>query len=369
LRTEPRVAVIDGASFVLPYDHGLIGGLARRGWQITLFASRTRYNEAFLQALEVTPGVQTRVFEVSRTVAPRWRGAWNYVRMWLQVWRRRNEFDAINLQFSILWPVERPFLWLLRRRFVLTVHNAVPHGFTGARHGPTATMLAWAHRVVFVSNAVRDDAQRRYGSLPRASVLPHGLLPLAPGELPKPYGRSQPTEALVFWGNVTAYKGVELILALARSPQWAELGLSLEVHGAFDPAVDGLRDQLIAAGVHVHDHFLSADELHTLFARPVVFVLPYRRASQSGALYTLLHQGCRFLCSDSGDLGDFMRRHDLHEMLIQHDDASVVAALKRLQDDPMRWTAAFQAAQLDTDWETSLANASVAYGMTELPQS
>lgn len=355
------MAVIDGASFVLPYDHALAEGLMRRGWRVTLFVSDTHYNVGFLDALQ---GAEVRRFAVSRTVAPRWRGAWNYARLWWQVWRRRRGFDAVNLQFSILWPLELPFVWLLRRSFVLTLHNAVPHGFAGLRHRPTGWLLRLAARVVFVSEATRADAERRYGPIPQAAVLPHGLVPVAPGDVPTAYAAPPPPEALVVWGNVAPYKGVDLLLDLARSPAWAARGLPLEVHGRFEPGLAPLRDDLIAAGVRVVDRFLSADELRALCARPVVFLLPYRRATQSGALYTLLHQGCRFLCSDSGDLGAFMRRHGLQALLLADRSAdAVLAALDRLRADPARWTEAFAQAQRAAAGDAALAGAEVAYGL------
>lgn len=365
MRTEPpRVAIVDGASFVLPYDHGLACGLAQRGWRVTLFCSETRYNAEFLDALPAA--VTVRRFAVSRTAASRWRGVWNYARLWLEVWRRRAEFDAVNLQFSILWPLER---WFLRRLpadvpFVFTLHNAVPHGFTGERHGPTAEALRLARHVVFLSRASRDDAERRYGPLPHASVLPIGLMPVAAGDAVLPYGAVPAPEALVVWGNVAPYKGVELLLDLARDPAWRARGLPLEVHGRFEPGLEGLRAELVAAGVTVVDRFLTPAELHALTARPVVFLLPHRRATQSGALYTLLHRGCRVLCSDSGDLGDFMRRHGLGGLLLEdRTPASVLAALDRLRHEPDRWATAFAAAQRSADWEAGLAEAESAYGL------
>jgi glycosyltransferase involved in cell wall biosynthesis len=359
-----RVAVIDGASFVLPYDHGLVSGLARRGWQVTLYASRTRYNGEFLDALRGLPGIELRVFDISGTVASRARGVWNYLRLWAEVWRRRAGFDAVNLQFGILWPLELLMATLLRRRFVLTLHNAVPHGFDGARHRPTAWLIALARRVVCPSQATLAEAQQRYGPLPHAAALPQGLLPVAPGDAPRPYAGPPAPEALVFWGNVLPYKGVDLFLDLARSPAWRARGLALEVHGAFAPALHPLRDELRALGVHVVDAFLDAAQQRALFARPVVFVLPYRRATQSGALYTLLHQGCRFLCSDTGDLGHFMRRHGLAELLLaERSPAALLAALDRLLQSPARWTGAFAAAQQQAGWDAALAGAEAAYGL------
>lgn len=361
MRTEPpHIAIVDGASFVLPYDHGLASGLARRGWRVTLFCSETRYNAEFLDALPST--VEVRRYAVSRTAAARAHGVWNYLGLWREVWRRRAEFDAVNLQFSILWPLER---WFLRRLpFVFTLHNAVPHGFAGERHGPTEAALRLARRVVFLSRASRDDAERRYGPLPHAAVLPIGLVPVAVGDAVVPYAPAPTPRALVVWGNVAPYKGVELLLDLARDAEWRAHGLPLEVHGRFEPGLEGLRADLEAAGVTVVDRFLSPAELHALTARPVVFLLPHRRATQSGLLYTLLHRGCRMVCSDSGDLGDFMRRHGLAGLLLEdRTPAAVLAALDRLRAEPERWTAAFAAAQRSAEGDAGLSEAEAAYGL------
>jgi hypothetical protein len=255
-------------------------------------------------------------------------------------------------------------LWLLRRQFVLTVHNAVPHGHAGQQHAPTRWLAGVASRLVFVSQATCDDFMRRYGSgfAARSTVLPHGLMPLAPGLPSVAYQPLAVPQALVFWSTVRPYKGVELFRDLARSPAWREQGLPLEVHGAWAPELHGLRDELQALGVKVVDDYLDTQALQTLLARPVVFALPYREASQSGALYTLLHHGCAFICSDVGDLGAFMRRHGLQALLLRQRSAeAVLACLKALRSQAQAITHALQAAQQQLQWDTVLAQAGAAY--------
>ncbi len=364
----PRVALVDGGSFVLPYDHGLALGLVRRGWQVTFFGSRTRYNSAFLEALRASPGVEVVDRDVSGTVASRVAGAVAYAGLLAGLWRRRREFSAINLQFSALWPLELPWLWLLRRRLVFTVHNAVPHDFAGARHRPTQWIATLARRLVFASEAARQDFLHRYGPRLGAKtvVLRHGLLPLAPGQAVRPYRPLRAPQALVFWSTVKPYKGVELFAELARSPAWRAQGLPLEVHGRWDPALHGLRDELVALGVKVVDAYLDTPALQALLERPVVFALPYRRASQSGALYTLLHQGAVFVSTDVGDPGDIMRRCGLHSLLLcERSAAAVLACLQHLRDAPDDVARAFAAAQQQSQWDDVLAQADAAYGDPE----
>lgn len=367
---------MDGSSSVLPYVHALALGLVRRGYRVCVFASRTRYNGEFLDDLKFQEGVEVVDAGVSRTVAAPWFGLLAYAGLWWRLWRRRSEFGAINLQFSVLWPLELPFAWALRQHFVFTLHNPVPHGHSTKRHIPTAWFALLARSLIFVSHATREGFVLRYGAGYEAKslVLPHGLLGLEPADVPVAYSRKGPPEALVFWGTVKPYKGVDIMAELARSAQWQNHGLPLEVHGKWDAELAGLKIELQGLGVTVVDAYLDAAALKNLMRRNVVFILPYVSASQSGALFTLLHQGCRFICTDVGDLGDFMRRFNLTQLLLaQRDAPSVLQCLARLntrldappeanpaaQTDAV--TAAFQRAQLQSDWDITLASADAAY--------
>jgi hypothetical protein len=301
---------------------------------------------------------------VSGSVAPRWRGVLAYAGLLWRLWRERSRFDVVNLQFSVLWPLEWPLLHALREKLVFTVHNAVPHGFQGERHEPTLRIARMARTVVFASGATKDDFIRRYGAdfERKSMVLPHGLLPTLPDEPPRSYRPLGRPSALVCWGTVKPYKGVELFEALARSPEVKERGLGLEVIGRWDDALQPLRRTLEGLGVHIEDHYLDGPALQQLFSRDVVFVLPHVAATQSGVLYTLLHAGCTFVCSDTGDLGDFMRRHGLAGLLLaDRTPQAVLACLGRLAAEPQRFARAFAAAQAACTWDAVLLEGASAY--------
>ena len=358
--TQRHIAVVDGGSFVLPYVHGLVTALRERGHRATVYASRTRYNGEFLDALRGVHGVEVVDVAVSGTVAPRWRGGLAYASLLFTLWQRRRQYDTINLQFSVLWPLELPLAWGLRRRLVYTVHNAVPHGHRGLRHRPTEWLAGCARALLFASQATHDDFLRRYGERwrERSTVVPHGLLPLAPHDGATPYRAPFVPRALVYWSTVKPYKGVELFAELARSAALKQRGLALEVHGAWSPTLHGLKRELAELGVTVDDAYLGAVALRRLFARDVVFVLPYRDASQSGALYTLLSHGCVFICADVGDLGDFMRRFGLEGLLLHERSAdAVLACLDHLQANGPAVHRAFAAAQARSRWSQAMATA------------
>jgi len=359
-----RVALVDGGSFVLPYDYQLAETLAAQGVEVEFHGSRTRYNGELLEAMRRLPGVTVHDRALSRTVAPRWKGLLGYLLLWLGLCWRRRRFDAVNLQFLAGWPLELPFLWALRRRLVFTVHNAVPHGFSGQRHAPTERIARLARTLVFVSRFSRDDFIARYGEAFRAKsrLLGIGLTPVVPGLPPVPYRPAPPPEALVYWSTVKPYKGVELFAELARSQRLRDAGVGLEIHGAWAPELAGLKAELAGLGVRIEDGYLDPPRLLRLLARDVVFLLPYREATQSGALFSLLHHGRVFLCTDVGDLGDFLRRFGLEALLLQERSADAVAdALDRLRRDPAAIAAALQAAQDASAWSTTNAGIAAVY--------
>lgn len=359
-----RIALVDGGSFVLTADYQLAKVLAEQGIEVEFFGSRTRFNGEFLEAMKKLPGATVHERAISGTVAPRWRGALAYFALLFGLWRRRRRYDAINLQFSAWWPLEMPFFWLLRKQLVFTIHNAVPHGYAGRRHAPTERIAKLARSLVFVSRFSHDDFIARYGEKFRARshVFPLGLSPVVPEFAPVPYAAAAAPEALVYWSTVKAYKGVELFADLARSPRIRASGLGLEIYGAWSAELHALRDELASLGVRIEDSFLGAPRLLQLLSRNVVFILPYREASQSGALFSLLSHGRIFICADVGDLGDFMRRFGLEALLLKERSADAVAdCLERLNADPPAIVAAFQAAQDASAWEKTTAGIAAVY--------
>jgi glycosyltransferase involved in cell wall biosynthesis len=360
-----RIAIIDPGSFVLPYDYQLVKALADRGDAVDFFGSRTGYNGGFLDAMRQLPGVTVHAAAISGTVAPRWKGALAYLGLLARLLLSGPRFALINLQFSGWWPAELAVFFLLRRKFVFTVHNAVPHGFSGLQHAPTRRLATLAHSLVFVSEATREDFLRRYGEgfRARSTLLPIGLLPIAPQLPPVPYALPRPPRSLIFWSTVKPYKGVELFADLARSEAIRRRGLSLEVCGAWAHELHPLREELRGLGVQVTDRFLDDAQLLQLLSRDAVFLLPYQEASQSGALYSLLNHGCLFICSDAGDLGAFMRRFGLQGLLLKdRSPQAVLDCLDHLASHGDAVRAALQEAQRQLGWGRLLAEAAGAYG-------
>lgn len=323
-----RIALLDPASFVLPYVVFLARGLASYGHRVEIFCSHTKYNESLLkelcdEALEMP--VQSHLYRVSQTAATsRWSGLVAYLSMLIAVFGQRRSFDAINIQFGIFLPFDILFMILLSGRIDYTIHDDVPHGFRRRWHLPTLIRANLARRLIFTSEAVRDRFFIRYPMSrlkARAHLLQHGLLG-ATLRTPSPQESAHSAAPVVtFFGTVKPYKGVEQLVSAAT----LLVGTRVEIHGQWDKSLKDLKTQAETQGCVVKDEFLPAPALDNLLSEHRIFVLPYRDASQSGVLYLLLNYGRPFVSTDSGDLGAFLRREGLPELIFPLDNAAKLA--------------------------------------------
>lgn len=352
-----RIALVDFGSFVLPYDYHLARALAEQGHQVTFFGSETRFNSEFLDAIRAYDTCLVISRPVSRSVAKRLLGVTSYIGLVVEIFRRRKSFDLINLQFCVVWPIEIVLFWLVRKKFVFTVHNAVPHGFAGRRYWPYLVLSKLAKELWFPSEFTADSFYKRYSQRFRekGKILQHGTMGIYPDCQPIPYRLPAAIEGLAYWSNIKPYKGIELVLAIAQRKLLTGLGDGIEVYGCWSDRLFPVRDKLKSMGTHVVDRFLTVDELSKLLSRDLVFLLPYKSASQSGALYSLLHHGRLFIASDTGDLGAFLKRFGLERLVLK--DATVESV-----DQCMNWLKAnllyviarFAEAQTEMSWPRSL---------------
>lgn len=360
-----RFALVDFGSHVVFYDYYLARGMIELGHQVLYFGSETKFNNEYLVALRNEKGCSVVSKPVSRSVSSCWRGFFAYLSLVWDVWHRRNEYDRVNLQFCTIWPVEIILFWLLRKKFIYTVHNAVPHDFSGNSYWPFRLLAHLAEEIWFPSEATAESFYHRYSQSFRSKgkVVQVGTMGAYPACILSPYKLQKQIEGVAYWSNIKPYKGIELMLDLIRRRAAFKGNDVIEVYGLWSKELRPIRDEIRLLNGHVEDRFLSSDELTLLLSRDLVFLLPYKSASQSGALYTLLHHGRLFMATDVGDLGAFLRRFGLEGLILE--DATVESV-----DQCMAWLnvnlpyaiARFTAAQSELSWSNSLLAAGIGRG-------
>lgn len=241
---------------------------------------------------------------------------------------RRRRPDVVHVQDSVASDVRLAFVSRLRRgSYALTVHDPTPH--PGDAIPPrTVRKLREALRrragLVFVhSDALAEELTATGQVKAPIEVVPHGTAEPAFTALPE-------TPSLLFFGRISAYKGLDVLLD-AMPLVWARRpDVPLTIAGEGDlpshPALADRRTRLLAG--HVPEA-----ELPALLASATCVVLPYRQASQSGVGSLARQHGRAVVATRVGGLPELVT--DEWGRLVPPGDApALAAAILEVLDTP-----------------------------------
>jgi glycosyltransferase involved in cell wall biosynthesis len=344
-----RVLMLDPSLFTLPYDRALCHGLAAAGCGVSLVGRPLRPAERGSPANHDLPLVahfyrcsESRLVQASRLgrLAKSVEHLVDMARLPGLCGRLRP--DVIHVQWLPLPALDRHFLGGLRRLapLVMTVHNSVPfHGAAGSR---LQLMAADGHYDAFDALIAHTPTTRHHlvgrGADPaRITIVPHGVLPMAPATAPA----ATPDVArcrVLFFGEIKPYKGLELLLeAIAALPAGPRDRVSLHVAGR--PRMDMAPLQAlaeargIAAQVTWDLRFIADHEIGGVFAGADVVALPYHDVDSSGVLSLAIGAGKAVLASAIGGFRDLLADGDT-ALLARLEPAAFAQALARLIEEP-----------------------------------
>ncbi|MBR0037200.1 MAG: glycosyltransferase family 4 protein [Bacteroidales bacterium] len=248
--------------------------------------------------------------------------AFSYVRsiwgIFRDAWREKP--DVVHVQWIRLWLVDYLFAWLLQRRgirIVHTAHNLLPH----VRYRGDA----WQYRkyyqlsdaLIVHNECTRDemmatmhiDAQKihviRHGMLesliPEAEVLPRGK------QLRKDFGIGENVILFCSLGVQKPYKGTqEVVEAWGQHP---ELHDNPACHLLIAGRNHGLDYTSLASckNVTILDEMLTDLDFEAWLSQTQVLLLPYRRISQSGLIFSAVHRRTPVLVTSVGGLSEILQ--------------------------------------------------------------
>ena len=191
--------------------------------------------------------------------------------------------------------------------FVVTLHGT---DVALARRAPwlARPLLRRASGVVAVSEALAEDARRLGARSPR--VIPNGV------ELPERVGQEADPPEVLYAGRLSREKGVEDLLAAAD-------GLNLVIAG----------DGPLRARVPGARGFVSREELHRLYGRAAVFVVPSRREGFGVSCAEAMAHARPVVASAVGGLLDLVVHEETGLLVPPRNPSALRAALDRLLAD------------------------------------
>jgi glycosyltransferase involved in cell wall biosynthesis len=328
-----EIVLVDLPGVTPHYDHALASALGRKGAAVELLTGRplhgsppfgTAYRTAQLFG-GGAGGLVGRTGKLARLPLEMAR-----------VGRHARNAQVVHYQWLGLEEATSRLLPAKRPR-VFTAHDVVPRE-------PRRWQVAAFRRIALAMDAVvvhsAHGAERLRGELgvpaERIRVIPAGAFdhltrlryehPLA-DEL-----KDVDVPVILFFGYLSPYKGVDVLLKAFTQVQGAELWV------AGVPRVDLAELRALAdrapGRVRFFPRFMEDAELPALFRRADVVVLPYREIDQSGVLGIALAFGRPLVVTRVGGLPELADRHDAAVAVPPEDPEALAEALARVVGDP-----------------------------------
>jgi D-inositol-3-phosphate glycosyltransferase len=257
--------------------------------------------------------------------------------------------------FHILWnnkfeTFDRTLLTLyyrlLGKKVVLTLHNV--------NAGKRDQNDTWLNRVtlraqyhlaqqIFVhTEQMKTELVEEFGiRASRVTVIPFGINNAVPittlrnSDAKTALGCSQDQKVILFFGNITPYKGVEYLISAFRNISVLDGSYRLVIAGKpdrFPEYWDGIRKsiskELDQRSILIRDSFIPDSEVEIYFKAADVLVLPYRHVYQSGVMFLGQSFGLPVIATDVGSLKDDIVEHKNGFVVRPDDPEDLARALK-----------------------------------------
>jgi D-inositol-3-phosphate glycosyltransferase len=309
-----------------PYVFGLATALMSKGATVDLigsdelesleFKNNPRLNFFNLRGDQrPDAGFVAKVLRISRFYAKLFRyAATAKPRIFHILWN--NKFQLLDRTLCMLYYKS------VGKRIVLTAHNVN----AGKRDGNDSVLNRLSLRIQYrLSDHIFVHTEKMKQQLidwfgvqaKRVSVIPFGInnaVPntgLTPGEAKQRLG-IRGERAILFFGRITPYKGLEYLIAAFQEMQGRTHNCRLIIAGPpekgdvtyWSTVRETIQQDVQSGRILLRADFIPDDELEVYFKAADVLVLPYRHVYQSGVLFLSYSFGLPVLAADVGSLKD-----------------------------------------------------------------
>jgi glycosyltransferase involved in cell wall biosynthesis len=238
----------------------------------------------------------------------------DYLALWATlytIWRRGIRFDIVHGHFAhpagfIAASLSR----LFRKPYVLTVHGSdVFEVFVEAETVKTRRAhrdfgLRKAHRVICVSNSLRERVVSLGVPFDRTVVIPNGVDTAKFSPLPEGSGDN----SILFVGNLIERKGIDLLIEAFKRVSPRHPGLRLKLLGD-GPVRERLKEQTLRSGIADRVEFLPQrpnSEIPQIMAKARLFCLPSREEGFGVVLIEALASGVPVIGARTGGIPEIV---------------------------------------------------------------
>ena len=224
---------------------------------------------------------------------------------------------AVHLQWMRIPNFDVAFLKIVRLltgcKIVFTAHNILPHHQSGKYIASYSRMYELADVIIVHTQTTKHELISTFSNIEeKVAVIAHGILqltynPLLLKQKEKQFAAQYQLEGKFVFsalGFQYYYKGNDLLAEVwATTPELRDnrnckLLLVGKNRGVDLSVAEGIEN------VVIEDRVTSDEEFFYLLTHTDVYLLPYRKISQSGVLLTAISVGIPFLVTDVGGLAE-----------------------------------------------------------------
>lgn len=269
-----------------------------------------------------------------------------------------NKFETFDRTFLML------YYKLMGKRVVFTAHNVNKRRRDSRDSFLNRLTLRIQYRLadhIFVhTEKMKAELMDQFGvSTDRASVIPFGInnsvpnTPLTTKEARQRLGVGHDDKAILFFGRIKPYKGLEYLIAAFRMLAGRSVDYRLIIVGRLEEGCEqnweSMRKQVqeyIDAGrITLRIEFIPDFEVELYFKACDVLILPYKEIFQSGVIFLGYSFGLPAIIADVGSLKDEVVEgkngfvfspedpNDLARAIEQYFDSDLFADLERQRSE------------------------------------
>lgn len=349
------VLVLDLTSRTPPYDRALCEALIDCGHDIELWASGCHTDDfeeidiprrhglldvaAHISALSARATKQAKAVEY----------VVNLAFLIIHLWRVRP--DILHVQWlpllEVFPSIEIAFLRLCQRwgiQVVYTVHDVLPLEDGKEHYNTFRRVYHAADRLICHTKTARSRLIDDFGVDPSSTwLIPHGPLLRGTAEYSRNQARllqSLPSDRpiVLLFGVLRPYKGVDLLIeAWERIESVVPEALLIIAGGGQEhylEKIDEHIDASEASNIRTRLRFLPEEELIQLIASADLLVYPYRRITQSGALFAGMSAGKAIVASRVGGLKETLQGEKTARLVEPNNSGKLAEAITHLLRKP-----------------------------------
>jgi len=240
----------------------------------------------------------------------------------------------------IVYPMVHPWTPFLQRYLrhiphVITVHDATPH--PGLKHFASSLWERMsarrASRCVVMSQQFVASLTERGIPAERIDVIPHGIFSFYGTQQQERYAGENAIRSILFFGRITAYKGLEVLLQAFEVIERRRKNVRLYVVGDGDLKPYARLLERIS-NVRVVNRWVDDAEVAPFFQQATIAVLPYTTASQSGVIPLAASFRVPVIATTVGALPDQIRTGETGLLVSPNSVSELVEAMESLLDRP-----------------------------------